>query len=133
MSASGTEIKPFAGATLERLAPHGAPGANATEGTSLAQQLRRADRRKKFRALALTMPLLAFLLVFFLVPLASLLVRAVENPEVADALPRTGQALADWDRESPPPLPRLRRSWPICRRWKKHRRRARWPADSTAR
>jgi putative spermidine/putrescine transport system permease protein len=103
MSASGTEIKPFAGATPERLTPHGAPGANATEGTSLAQQLRRADRRKKFRALALTMPLLAFLLVFFLVPLASLLVRAVENPEVADALPRTGQALADWDRESPPP------------------------------
>jgi putative spermidine/putrescine transport system permease protein len=49
------------------------------------------------------MPLLAFLLVFFLVPLASLLVRAVENPEVADALPRTGQALADWDRESQPP------------------------------
>jgi putative spermidine/putrescine transport system permease protein len=51
---------------------------------------------------ALTLPLLAFLVVFFLVPLASLLVRAVENPEVADALPRTGQALAGWDRSSPP-------------------------------
>jgi len=103
MSASGTNTKPFPGASLERIPPLGAPGANATEGTSLAQQLRRADRRKKFRAVALTMPLLVFLLVFFLVPLASLLVRAVENPEVADALPRTGQALADWDRESPPP------------------------------
>jgi putative spermidine/putrescine transport system permease protein len=69
----------------------------------LATQLRRAERRRKQRAVALTLPLLAFLVVFFLVPLASLLVRAVENPEVADALPRTGQALADWDRHSPPP------------------------------
>lgn len=72
-------------------------------GTDLAQQLRRAERRKKVRAVALTMPLLIFLLVFFLVPLASLLVRAVENPEVADALPRTGQALDGWDRHGPPP------------------------------
>jgi putative spermidine/putrescine transport system permease protein len=69
----------------------------------LAAQLGRAERRRKTRAFALTLPLLAFLLVFFLVPLASLLVRAVENPEVADTLPRTGQALADWDRNSPPP------------------------------
>jgi putative spermidine/putrescine transport system permease protein len=69
----------------------------------LAAQLGRAERRRKTRAFVLTLPLLAFLLVFFLVPLASLLVRAVENPEVADALPRTGQALADWDRNSPPP------------------------------
>ncbi len=68
----------------------------------LATQLRRAERRRKQRAVALTLPLLAFLVVFFLVPLASLLVRAVENPEVADALPRTGQALAGWDRSSPP-------------------------------
>jgi len=69
----------------------------------LAAQLGRAERRRKTRALALTLPLLVFLLVFFLVPLASLLVRAVENPEVADVLPRTGQALAGWDRDSPPP------------------------------
>lgn len=72
-------------------------------GTDLAQQLRRAERRRKVRAVALTLPLLVFLLVFFLVPLASLLVRAVENPEVADVLPRTGQALDGWDRHQPPP------------------------------
>ena len=72
-------------------------------GTDLARQLHTAERRKKLRVMALTLPLLAFLVVFFLVPLASLLVRAVENPEVADALPRTGQALSAWDRQSPPP------------------------------
>ncbi|MBL8388075.1 MAG: ABC transporter permease [Hydrogenophaga sp.] len=75
-----------------------------TGGTlDLATQLRRAERRRKQRAVALTLPLLAFLVVFFLVPLASLLVRAIENPEVADALPHAGQALAGWDKQSPPP------------------------------
>lgn len=66
--------------------------------TPLIVQLQRANRRRKIRAAALTLPLLVFLLVVFLVPLAQLLVRAIENPEVADALPRTGQALANWDR-----------------------------------
>jgi putative spermidine/putrescine transport system permease protein len=45
--------------------------------------------------------------VFFLVPLGSLLVRAVENPEVADALPRTGQALAELGPKQPTPRRRL--------------------------
>jgi len=103
MANSGT-TQPLAGALPSVPVSLGAPGSAGAGGTGgLARQLRRADRRKKLRALALTLPLLAFLLVFFLVPLASLLVRAVENPEVADALPRTGQALADWDRNSPPP------------------------------
>lgn len=75
----------------------------AAQDGDLAGQLRRAERRRKLRAIALTMPLLVFLLVFFLVPLGSLLLRAVENPEVADALPRTGQVLSDWDRHSPAP------------------------------
>jgi len=70
---------------------------------ALAGQLRRAQRRKQLRALALIAPLLIFLLVFFMVPLGSLLTRAVENPEVANVLPRTGDALSDWDRTSAPP------------------------------
>ena len=76
---------------------------NLPPGPSLATQLQRAQRRRQWRALALVSPLLLFLVVFFMVPLGSLLVRAVENPEVADALPRTGQALSHWDRNSPPP------------------------------
>ena len=38
-----------------------------------------------------------------LVPLAALLVRAVENPEVADTLVHTGRALDGWDHKSAPP------------------------------
>ena len=77
--------------------------ADGTTGPALADQLRRVERRKRLRAIALTLPLLIFLAVTFLVPLGALLVRAVENPEVAGTLGRTGQALADWDRQAAPP------------------------------
>lgn len=71
--------------------------------TGLAGQLRRAERRRKAFAVSLTLPLLVFLLVIFLVPIGALLIRAVENPEVANTLGRTGQALQGWDRTSTPP------------------------------
>lgn len=74
-----------------------------TTGTALATQLRRVERRKQLRAIALTLPLLIFLAITFLVPLGALLVRAVENPEVADTLTKTGDALAGWDRKVAPP------------------------------
>ncbi|MCR5865273.1 MAG: ABC transporter permease [Aquincola tertiaricarbonis] len=70
---------------------------------SLQRQLARAGRQRKWRAFALTLPLLVFLLLTFLVPIAGLLKRAAENPEVANALPRTVAALQDWSREGPPP------------------------------
>ncbi|MEO8014754.1 ABC transporter permease [Polaromonas sp.] len=74
-----------------------------TTGPALAAQLRRVERRKRLRAIALTLPLLIFLAVTFLVPLGALLVRAVENPEVAGTLSRTGDTLAGWDRKAAPP------------------------------
>ena len=77
--------------------------ADGTTGPALADQLRRVERRKRLRAIALTLPLLIFLAVTFLVPLGALLVRAVENPEVAGTLGRTGDALAGWDRQAAPP------------------------------
>ena len=71
----------------------------------LARSLQRADRRRKQMAVALTLPLLVFLLLTFLVPIGALLKRAVENPEVADVLVHTGTALAQWDRQGEPPAP----------------------------
>ena len=76
----------------------------ATLGSpELRQTLARVQKRKRAVAIALTLPLLIFLLATFLVPIGALLIRAVENPEVAAALPRTGTALAAWDRQSAPP------------------------------
>jgi putative spermidine/putrescine transport system permease protein len=77
--------------------------APATGPQGLARSLARAQRRRHFAAIALTLPLLVFLLVTLLVPIGALLVRAVENPEVAGTLPRTARALAGWDRRTEPP------------------------------
>lgn len=72
---------------------------------SLQRSLSRAERQRKWRAFSLTLPLLVFLLLTFLVPIAALLVRAIENPEVAVSLAGTVEALEDWDRTSTPPTP----------------------------
>jgi len=71
--------------------------------TSLQRSLSLAERRRKWRAFTLTLPLLVFLLLTFLVPIVALLKRAVENPEVATSLTRTVAALDNWDRSSEPP------------------------------
>ena len=69
---------------------------------ALRRALSRADARRKWRAFALTMPLLVFLLLTLLIPIAALLQRAVENPEVVAALPRTVQSLQGWNPQTPP-------------------------------
>ena len=73
--------------------------------TALRVQLARAERRRQWRAFSLTAPLLLFLLLTFLVPIGALLKRAVENPEVANALPRTVVALQGWSRDAVPDAP----------------------------
>jgi putative spermidine/putrescine transport system permease protein len=60
----------------------------------LTAQLKEADRRAKLRSLALTAPLVLFLLITFAAPIAAMLVRSVYNPEVADIFPRLSAALA---------------------------------------
>jgi len=70
---------------------------------ALRQSLARAEKQRKWRAFSLTLPLLLFLALTFLVPIVVLLKRAIENPEVANALPRTAVALQGWSREGMPP------------------------------
>lgn len=69
----------------------------------LAQALAKRERSARARALALALPLLLFLVFTLLVPIGALLMRAVQNPEVAQALPRTSEALGGWDRKGTPP------------------------------
>ncbi|WP_326535253.1 ABC transporter permease [Pseudorhodoferax sp.] len=74
----------------------------ADEVRSLQRALRRAEFRRKAQALLLVVPLALFLLVVFVVPIATLLQRAVASPEVHDALPSTVKLLAGWDRKELP-------------------------------
>ncbi|WP_204112733.1 ABC transporter permease [Shimia biformata] len=72
----------------------------AADGTPLKRSLARALRMQKMRALMLIAPLLIFVLVTFILPIADMLFRSVENQIVSDTLPRTVVALEDWDATS---------------------------------
>jgi putative spermidine/putrescine transport system permease protein len=72
----------------------------AADGTPLKRSLQRALRAQKLRALALIAPLLIFILVTFIAPIADMLFRSVENQLVTETLPRTVAALNDWDANS---------------------------------
>ena len=63
----------------------------------LKRRLARAGRMNRLKSKALILPLLVFLLLTFILPIASLLWRSVENPEVVGSLPRTVEAIAAWD------------------------------------
>ncbi|MEM8658827.1 MAG: ABC transporter permease, partial [Pseudomonadota bacterium] len=75
----------------------------AADGRPLKQSLNRALRRQKLRALMLIAPLLIFVLVTFIAPIADMLFRSVENQIVQETIPETVAALADWDAETGEP------------------------------
>jgi putative spermidine/putrescine transport system permease protein len=65
----------------------------AAPAPSLAAAVRRTTRTQRVWALSLAAPLLLLLLLSFCLPIAALLGRAVYDPTMADALPRTARAL----------------------------------------
>ncbi|OWU83530.1 polyamine ABC transporter permease [Oceanicola sp. 22II-s10i] len=80
---------------------NGKPGPMlSADGTPLKRSLRRAQRRQKIRALMLIAPLLIFVLLTFIAPIADMLFRSVQNQIVSDTLPRTVASLERWDGQS---------------------------------
>jgi len=65
--------------------------------------MNRATLRERLGALALIMPLLAFLAVFFLWPLWTMVTAAVVDDTVSRVLPRTAAAIVSWDGRDLPP------------------------------
>ena len=105
---SATDPDAFTGATPDNAirdadrAEHGSGPMMAADGTPLKKSLNRALRRQKLQALTLIAPLLLFVLVTFIAPIADMLFRSVENDIVSQTLPRTVVALDDWDGEGVP-------------------------------
>ncbi len=56
----------------------------------------------RLRAALLILPLLVFLGLFFLWPLVTVISQAVSDPAVSQVLPRTADAIGDWDGEGVP-------------------------------
>ncbi len=67
------------------------------DGVPLMVSLSRAKRKAKIRALLLVTPLFLFILVTFFIPIASMLLRSVDNEVVEETLSRTVPVLQGWD------------------------------------
>ncbi|MEC5409869.1 ABC transporter permease [Paraburkholderia sp. MPAMCS5] len=73
------------------------PATLADDARSLKARLRRAERKERAKALMLVFPLLAFLLVTFLVPIGSLLLKSFRDPAISDELPHAAALLRNWE------------------------------------
>ena len=69
----------------------------AADGTPLKRSLARALRAQKLRALGLIAPLLFFILLTFIAPIADMLFRSVENQIVPETIPRAVAELEKWE------------------------------------
>jgi putative spermidine/putrescine transport system permease protein len=73
------------------------------DGISLKDKLAKATKTQKRRALLLTMPLVIFLLVSFVMPIGQMLWRSVNNPTVSNVVPNFAIAIQQWDGNGLPP------------------------------
>lgn len=72
------------------------------DGIPLKVSLRRSQRKLKIWAFLLVAPLLVFITVSFIIPVVSMTMRGVENPQVPTIMPLTVKALSTWDGKSIP-------------------------------
>jgi len=59
---------------------------------------------RRLKSLTLTLPLLAFLLMFFIVPLGVMMRSSISDPVATNTLPQTAAALSHWDRDQLPSI-----------------------------
>jgi putative spermidine/putrescine transport system permease protein len=83
--------------------PSGAAAIRRERTMALASGYRSDRRRQTLVSLLLIGPLVAFIVFAFVLPLATMLFYAINNPEVRAALPRTLEALEGWDGVATPP------------------------------
>ena len=74
-----------------------------TDGIPLKVSLKKAERKNKIRAFLLVSPLLLFILVTFVVPIADMLLRSVDDSYINNVYTKTFEEYKKWDRKGLPP------------------------------
>jgi putative spermidine/putrescine transport system permease protein len=76
------------------------------DGVPLKTKLERVERVRRLKAFGLVLPLLLFILVSFILPIAAMLLNAVDDPEdISQQMPATMAALDGWDGQGVPDEP----------------------------
>ena len=87
---------------MQDAAPSELETLTTADGKPLKSSIRKSERRARLRAFLLVLPLLAFLVITFIVPIIAMMGRSVYNPEVVQYLPKTAEALQEWSGEGVP-------------------------------
>ena len=74
-----------------------------TDGIPLKISLRKTERKNKIRAFLLVFPLLLFIIVTFVVPIADMLFRSVDDSHINTVFPKTFEEYRKWDGKDLPP------------------------------
>ncbi|MEE2773320.1 MAG: ABC transporter permease [Pseudomonadota bacterium] len=69
----------------------------ASDGVSLKRKLSKALFRSRVRAFGLAFPLIALIIVAFLVPISSLMIKSVHDPRFATYMPNLTPMLKSWN------------------------------------
>ena len=74
-----------------------------SDGIPLKVSLRKAEKRNKIRAFLLVLPLLAFILITFIIPIGDMLARSVDDRYINTVFPKTFEVFKKWDKQDLPP------------------------------
>ncbi len=73
-----------------------------TDGIPLKVSLKRAERINKIRALVLVLPLTLFIIITFVIPILSMLLRSVDDKQINTVFPKTFKIYEQWDQKELP-------------------------------
>ena len=68
-----------------------------TDGVPLEVSLKKAEKRNKIKAFLLVAPLLLFLLITYIFPIADMFTRSIDDRMVTNMLPKTFKSMEKWD------------------------------------
>ena len=75
----------------------------STDGIPLEESLKKAEKKNKIKAFLLVTPLLLFLIITYIVPIADMFSRSIDDKMVTNMLPKTYKAMEQWDGKELPP------------------------------
>ena len=70
-----------------------------TDGVPLKVSLKKTERKNKIKAFLLVFPLLLFIMVTFVIPIADMLTRSVDDSQINEVYGKTFEEYIKWDKE----------------------------------
>ena len=73
-----------------------------TDGVTLEQSLKKAEKKNKIKAFLLVCPLLLFLIITYIFPIGEMFTRSIDDKMITNMLPNTFKSMEKWDGKEMP-------------------------------